>query len=180
MRNFKHFATLTSIILFFAACSSDDDLPEVINDEETITTVKLTLTTVGSGETQTVIWTKDNEETITLDQDSSYEVSIQFLDESDPNDVEDITEEVIEEKDEHFVYFETTTENLTIQSSEEDVIDSNNKAINLITTWQTPAVSSTGIVKAFLIHEPLTKTGEKRDDFGGETDIEVSFDVVVQ
>lgn len=180
MRILKSLILLTGVTLFFSACGSDDNLPEAINEEETITTVKLTFTAVDSTETKTVTWTNDKKEPITLQKDSSYEVTIQFLDESDPNAVDNITEEVIVEKDEHFIYFETTVSDLVIQSAQQDITDSNGDTINIVTTWQSPMASSSGIVTAYLIHEPLTKKGTKRDDFGGETDIEVSFEVIVQ
>ncbi|MFL1894554.1 hypothetical protein ACJRPK_02555 [Aquimarina sp. 2-A2] len=180
MNILKNLILGAGVTLLFSACGSDDDLPEVINEEETITTVKLNFTEAGSSETKTVVWTENKKDAITLKADTNYQVSIQFLDESDPNAVDNITEEVIAEKDEHLVYFNSTVKGLSIKSAANDVIDSNGVAINITTTWQSPVTIESGIVTAFLIHEPLTKVGTERSDFGGETDIEVSFDVKVE
>ncbi|WP_025742144.1 hypothetical protein [Aquimarina pacifica] len=161
------------------SCSDDDDNPDAINEEETITTVLLVVTEEGTTNVDTYTWTESDQDDIVLDADSTYNFKIQFLDQSDPTDVEDITEEVIEEKDEHFVFYETTTSGLTFASASDDTIDSDSVAINISTDWET-GDATTGIIRAYLIHEPTTKTGSSRDDFGGETDIEVDFNVTIQ
>jgi len=169
-----------SIALMFTSCGDDDnDNPEVINEEETITTVKLSVTEAGSATPQVYTWTESTKDDITLNANTTYNFKIQFLDESNPQDVEDITEEVIAEKDEHFVFFQNTAAGLSFQSASDDTIDTNDVAINVSTDWSTTDTGS-GIIRAFLIHEPTSKTGTARDDFGGETDIEVDFDVTIQ
>ncbi|WP_378179914.1 type 1 periplasmic binding fold superfamily protein [Aquimarina sp. SS2-1] len=173
---------LTALFLFaiaFTACSSDDDNPLVINEEETITTVRLTVLESGMSTPEIYTWTESSQDDITLSANSSYNFKIEFLDESDPNDVEDITAEVIDERDEHFVYYETTVNGLSFTNASDDTIDSNNTGINISTDWSSTD-AATGIIRAFLIHEPTTKTGDSRDDFGGETDVEVSFNITVQ
>ncbi len=167
------------IVSIFASCSDDDDNPVVINEEETITTVKLSVTESGSTTTQEYEWTESSKDDIVLKANTSYNIKIQFLDESNPNDVEDITEEVIAEKDEHFVFYQTTVSGLTFDNASDDTIDTNNVAINISTDWSS-GDAATGVIRAFLIHEPTSKTGDSRDDFGGETDIEVDFDVTVE
>ena len=102
-----------------------------------------------------------------------------FYDASDASEVDNITEEVIEEADEHFVFIETAGANLTIASSSTDITDSNSVGINLRTVWTTSA-ASTGTARVYLIHEPNTKSGSSRNDFGGETDVEVNFPVTIQ
>ncbi|MFD2563439.1 type 1 periplasmic binding fold superfamily protein [Aquimarina rubra] len=173
---------LTALFLFaigLTACSSDDDNPQVINEEETITTVRLTVLEDGATTPEVYTWTESSQDAISLSADTTYNFKIEFLDASDPNDVEDITEEVIAEKDEHFVFYETTVSGLTFTSASDDTIDSDNIGINISTDWSSSGTTA-GIVRAFLIHEPTSKTGDSRDDFGGETDIEVTFDVAVQ
>lgn len=173
---------LTALFLFaitLTACSSDDDNPTVINEEETITTVRLTVLESGATTPEVYIWTESNQDAITLSANAEYNFKIEFLDESNPSDVENITEEVIAEKDEHFVFYETTVNGLSFVNASDDTIDSDNIGINISTDWSSTD-AATGIVRAFLIHEPTTKTGDSRDDFGGETDIEVSFDVTIQ
>ena len=109
-----------------------------------------------------------------------YTASIYFYDASDPTDVEDITEEVIEEVDEHFVLWEIAgLSDITITSASTDYSGSDGIPINLITEWGTGGAES-GNIKVTLIHEPTTKSGTSRASFGGETDIELTFPTTVQ
>ncbi len=177
--NPKQLWLLLFTLVALVSCSDDDDNPEEVLEQEVITTVVLTVTEMGTTNSTEYTWTEDSQDDVTLDADAMYTFDLQFLDESDPEDVEDITEEVIELADEHFVFYETTVSGLTFDSAAGDTIDSNDIGINLSTDWET-GDAGTGIVRAFLIHEPTTKTGTSRDDFGGETDIEVDFNVTVQ
>ena len=175
-----HLFLAVSVGVILASCKNDDDAaPEVINEEETITTVKLTVTESGTTTSQEYTWKDGSGEDITLEANKTYNASIEFLDESNPSDVEDITEEVIEEKDEHFVFFQTTAGGVTISSASDDIKDSDQTGINIKTDWATTDAGK-GTIKAILILEPTTKTGNSRADFGGETDIEVDFNVTIQ
>lgn len=169
---------LLAFLFVFTSCKKDD--PEEINEEEEINQVILSVFETGTTQQQTYTWNEgETTPTITLNADSSYQVSISFYDASNPADVENITEEVIEEADEHFVFIETAGANLTIASSSTDVSGSDSVGINLRTVWTTAAASS-GTARVYLIHEPNTKTGSSRSDFGGETDVEVNFPVTIQ
>lgn len=168
-----------SFLFILSACSSDDD-PEPVNDEEEINRVTLTVT--GGGNTQTLTWNEGDSDypSVNLSANTSYQVAISFFDASDPTEVENITEEVIEEADEHHVFFAVAgIDGLTIASRSGDTIDSDGNPVNLQTTWTTTS-SGSGTVRATLIHEPQTKTGTTRNDFGGETDVELDYPVSIQ
>ena len=93
---------------------------------------------------------------------------------------EDITPEIIEEADVHHVFFEMVgLSNVTIVSASGDTKDTNGFGLNLKTTWTTGAEES-GEVKVYLIHEPITKDGDTRTDFGGEDDVIADFEVHVE
>jgi hypothetical protein len=87
--------------------SCEKETPEIVEEQELITTVELQFQASGEAP-KTIRWEVDqtNAPTVTLNANTAYEVAIAFLDESDPADVEDITEEVREEADEHQVFFE--------------------------------------------------------------------------
>tara|TARA_B100000900_G_scaffold396541_1_gene395933 strand:- start:85 stop:723 length:639 start_codon:yes stop_codon:yes gene_type:complete len=92
---------------------------------------------------------------------------------------EDITPEIIEEKNVHHVFFEMVgLSNVTIVSASDDTKDVNGFGLNLKTTWTTGAEEK-GEVKVFLIHEPGTKDGNTRAEFGGEDDVIADFEVHV-
>ena len=102
------FALLITL-LTFSAC--DDDEGVDITEQELITTVTMTLTpeptnvaipfsvrdTDGPGGNAPTV------DTLQLTANLTYTFSLEFLDESDANDVEDITAEVRTESDEHLV-----------------------------------------------------------------------------
>ena len=91
-----------------------------------------------------------------------------------------ITPEIIEQADVHHVFFEMVDlSNVTIVSASDDTQDANRFGINLKTTWTTGAEES-GEVQVYLIHEPDTKDGDTRAEFGGEDDVIADFEVHVE
>jgi hypothetical protein len=107
-------------------------------------------------------------------------VEITVADES-KTPAEDITEEILEEADEHQFFFRVT-EGITLTFSYEDQ-DKNGNPLGLKTKMIT-SQPSLGTLRVTLRHEPnKTATGVAMgmiDNAGGETDIEVDFDFVVQ
>ena len=169
-----------SFLFITTSCSKDD--PDEINEEEEINRVTLQITPAG-GTAQTYTWNEGgtSNTSIALAPNTTYQVSVSFYDASDADDIENITEEVIEEADEHQVFFEKVDlgDNLVITSGSGDTRDGDGNPVLLRTQWTTLAASS-GTVRVFLIHEPTTKTGTTRNNFGGETDVEVDFSVTIE
>lgn len=165
-----------AIALLFVQCKKDD--PQEINEEETINRVVLTLT--DSNGSNSFTWNEGSAiPTLALSADTVYQASIFFYDASNPNDIEDITAEVIEEADEHLVFFEVASANVSIASASNDVTDSSGAATNLKTVW-TVGAAGAGTVRTYLIHEPTAKTGATRTDLGGSADVELSFPVTIE
>ena len=162
---------------------SDDDTPQIINAEELITTVILTLTPQ-SGE-QVVLTTQDldgdgpdepvSKVSGSFAENTQYQGVVAFLNETE-TPAEDITEEVIEEADEHQVFY-TISEGLNIQTAYEDQ-DSQGNALGVQITLST-GVASQGSLTVTLRHEPV-KPNTGIDSAGGETDVATSFDVIVE
>ena len=92
--------------------------------------------------------------------------------------MEDITEEVIEEADEHQVFYDFSDVSISYSSGTNDTIDSDGNPVYLNSLW-TASSSGSGIVQAFLIHEPTSKTGTSRDSFGGETDVAIDIPITI-
>ena len=112
MKIFKY--ALLAIPFLYFSCDDDDDTPEPIIEEEVITTMTVTLVNHQNGNDVVTMQTQDldgdgpNEPVVTvsgpLSAGTSYSGSIQWLNEmEDP--AEDITEEILEEDDEHQVFF---------------------------------------------------------------------------
>jgi len=180
MKNISFYALLSIAMI---GCSDDDTAPEVINDEELITTVILTLTQE-SGD-QVVLTTvdldgdgPDEPETTVVGnfaENTQYTGAVQFLNETE-DPAEDITEEVIEEADEHQVFY-TISEGLNITTTYVD-FDSNDNPLGVNITLETGEASS-GSLTVTLRHEPV-KPNDGLESAGGETDIATSFDVTIE
>jgi len=180
MKTSAFYALLTLAVL---GCSDDDTPPEIINEDELITTVILTLTP-DSGD-QVVLTTidldgdgLDEPETTVVgifSENTIYDGTVAFLDESG-EEVEDITQEVIEEADEHQVFY-TVGEGLNITTTYLD-FDSNGNPLGVSITLETGEASS-GSLTVTLRHEPV-KPNDGLESAGGETDISTSFEVSIQ
>jgi|TARA_X000000950_G_scaffold281484_1_gene378188 secreted trypsin-like serine protease len=189
-----------TLFLLILSCSKDDPVP--IHEEEAFTLVTLELTKVGSTETITYNFEveghdhgheeEEEEEDdhddhegehteIELEPNSSYNVSISFYNDEDQNNIENLTSEVIEEADEHQVFYDITNEltGFSIVSAADDTFDSSGNPLFIKTTWTTTGETS-GDVVGYLFHEPTSKTGTTRSDFGGAIDIEIEFEVHIE
>ncbi len=175
----KRYSFLIIAFVGLISCTKDDD-PVIINEEEVITTVNLIFTDKSDNSVQTFTWEKDGDkDDIAITNDKTYNVKVQFLNRSNPNNVENITDEVIEEKDDHFVFYAPTVKGLSIAAATDDILDSNNIGINISSDW-TFTKSSNGEIILYLIHKPISKKGVVRDEFGGDTDVQVGFKVVIK
>lgn len=99
----------------FAACDDDPTSPGIMNEQELITQVELTLTPVGGGAAIVTSITdpdglgplppQGQVNPVSLVPGTTYDGSVRFLDASDPANVEDITVEVRTEDEEHRVFY---------------------------------------------------------------------------
>ena len=183
MKTMKTGAFYALLTLAMLGCSDDDTTPEIINEDELITTVILTLTP-DSGD-QVVLTTIDldgdgPDEPVTtvvgsFSENTQYQGAVQFLNETE-DPAEDITQEVIEEADEHQVFY-TVGEGLNITTTYLDS-DSNGNPLGVSITLETGEASS-GSLTVTLRHEPV-KPNDGLESAGGETDISTSFEVSIQ
>lgn len=183
MKNLYFLATVFFTILL-ASCSKDNETPEAVNEEELITTLKVTLVPVSDGDT-IVLTTRDldgdgpNEPEITVSSNLvagvSYNGSIELLDET-KSPADNITEEVEEEADEHqFFYTVGSGLDVTVTATN---LDSNGNFLG--TEFELTAnTASSGSLTFTLRHEP-TKPNEGLSSAGGETDIAATFSIIVE
>ena len=172
-----------SLVVFFASC--DDDDPIIDNEEEVITRLVWTLTpddaanetvtysfvdTDGDGGNDPVV-----SSTGTLVANASYAGSVTFA-----NEDEQITPEVMEEDDEHQVFYVVDgTLNLTPAY---DDMDGDGNPLGLQTTVTT-GDASFGNFTIILRHEPMKDAAATIGNpaaAGGETDIEVTFGTAIK
>ena len=174
---------LLASTLIFASCSDDDDnTPEPVNEEEVITTLTVTLE---SGSDTVVMQYQDldgdgpDAATVTvsgsLNANTVYDGSIVLLNETE-SPAENITEEVEEEDDEH-QFFYTAGSGLDVGTSYAN-FDGDGNPLGTQFILDTGMPSSGGLTFT-LRHEP-NKPNTGLENAGGETDIEVTFDVTVE
>jgi len=176
---------LLAFTLVFTACDKDD--PEVVNEEELITTLSYTLTPSRGG-TPIVLSFVDldgdggNAPVITggtLSANQTYSGTLDLLNESE-SPAESIAEEVAEEDDEHQFFFASTIEGLSVAYDDQD---GDGNPLGLQTTLTTGGAGS-GTLTVVLRHEPNKSAAGVAEggieNAGGETDIEVSFPIDVQ
>jgi len=173
-------------VAVISSCKKDKDVV-IPNEEELITTVNYTLTPVGGG-TEVTMTFKDldgdggNDPVITggtLAANTTYNGTLELLNETE-SPAEDITEEIEEEDADHQFFFSTTVSDLSVAYADQD--DDGNP-VGLETTVTTLGVSS-GSMTIILRHEPNKSgtgvAGGAITNAGGETDIELTFNVDVQ
>lgn len=177
------FVILSSVILV----SCDKDTPEIPLEPEVITTLNYTLTPTGGGSSITLSFRDldgdgGNAPVIeggVLAANQTYEGSLELLNETEAP-IEDITEEIEEEDEEHQFFFQTNLSDLTITYNDQD---SMGNPVGLSSTLTTGDAAS-GTLTIILRHKPMKSAdGVSSGDITnaqGETDIQVIFPIDVQ
>lgn len=179
------FLFIFGLSIAFLSCNNDDD-PDIPEEEEVITTLSYTLTS-SNGDAVTMSFRDldgdgGDAPTIiggTLSANTTYVGLLSLLNESE-TPAENVNEEIEEEDEEHQFFFSSTVPELSVTYGD---MDEDGNPLGLVSTVTTGAAGS-GTLTVILRHEP-DKNAEgvpsgNISNAGGETDIEVSFDVTVQ
>lgn len=187
MKTLKILSILFINVLLFTSCS-DDDIPEVVNEEEVITTLTATLTPVGTGSAVTLqIRDLDGDGPGmpvitggTLEANTFYNANLVLLNETE-SPAESINVEIEAEDDEHQFFYQVSNNLATFDYSD---ADGNGNPIGLSFTVTTSSTTGTGSLTITLRHEPNKSASGVSDgditNAGGETDIEAVFPITVQ
>ncbi len=186
MNTFKNLFFFVLVAGFFTFTSCGDDDVEVPNEEEVITTLNFILTSAAGDAVTMKFLDLDgdggNDPVITngtLKANTAYTGAVTLLNEAE-SPAENITEEVQEEDAEHQFFYSTSLSDLTVVYTD---MDADGNPVGLSTTVTTGA-AGTGTLKVTLKHEPAKSaegvSGGDITNAGGETDIEVVFDVTVE
>lgn len=176
---------LLATAFILTSCGKDD--PTIPDEPELITSLNYTLTPVGGGTAITLSF-KDldgdggTDPTIiggTLAANQNYTGTLELLNEAE-SPVENITQEIMDEAEEHQFFFQSDISTLTITYNDQDA---NGNPIGLSSNLSTNT-GGTGTITIILRHEPAkSASGVSEGDItnaGGETDIEVTFPIDVQ
>jgi len=164
------------LTIFIYSCSKDD--PDGINEQEYISNVVFNITSA-DGISQTIDWdiSETNMQTINLKTNSDYNVGLSFENRSDPTDIEDVTIEIIDEADEHQVFFEFADVSVDVTSADNDT-KVGSRGVLLKSVWNASS-SGSGIVRVYLIHQPTNFNATNREAFGGFNDVSIDIPVTV-
>ncbi|MDB4297783.1 type 1 periplasmic binding fold superfamily protein [Flavobacteriaceae bacterium] len=192
-------AAILSVITLFS-CSKDDDTPEIINEEEVISKVVLTLTNNADLEDIVTYTYEDHdgvggeapETTVSgpLSLNSTYKGSIEFHgahehegeehEGEEEEEAEDITSDIKDEGKEHEVFYTFSDDNsgITVTKKSEDDKDINDNPIGLKPEFKTTNAINTTLTVT-LIHLPI-KPNTGLESAGGSTDVKTDFNITVQ
>ena len=173
-------------LLALQSCKKDDN--EVsspappANESEVITTLRITFTdSANTADVRTAEFRDpdgpggmayDRFDTIRLDSNCTYFATILLLNET-ASPVDTISNEVLEEADDHLFCFTPSGSSASVTVTDRD---GNNLPIGLQSTWITTSAGS-GTMNVTLHHQPGIKNG---DCALGETDVEVLFVVEIE
>ncbi len=189
---------LTLAGLVFTGCKKDDeDAPEPENELEVITDVTLVFTNTENSDDVVKASAKDPDgagidelvinDTINLDTSKTYKLTFEIFSNLEAPG-EDIGEEILEEADEHQIFFAFTDNSYASPSGDGNVgdgkgndqvnyidKDGNQNNLGLETEWTTPnTVTDGGKFRVILKHQPDIKTSSS-DSEDGDTDCDVEF-----
>ena len=154
--------------------------PQPTNEAEVITTVKIELKDTLTGQYLNYFFRDLDAEggnapsqwdTIRLADSSFYNATLKFLNESNPNAVVDITQEIFTEKANHIICLIPDLANVAIKRTDTD----GTYEIGIFSTWKTGGVSN-GDITITLKHQPGVKNGGCTP---GETDVEVKCPAII-
>lgn len=185
MKTKKLFALILMVFAFYSC--KKEATPET-NDEEIITTMKLTFTPIGGGSSFSYQYDDADgpggnapiQDEIVLLSSTSYTVSLQLLNKT-TNPATDITTEIQAESDAHRFYYEPSAgSNITVSQLDNDT---NGVPLGVNGTWAAGSASN-GTLKITLRHYPGTPPGKETADpvnsAKSATDVEVVFNTRVQ
>jgi Trk K+ transport system NAD-binding subunit len=176
----------------------DPEAPPCENEEEIITDVTLTFTPTEGGDPVVATASDPDGEgpldlmingPIDLLESTDYDLSIKV---ENKLEGEDITEEIMEEDDEHMFFFSWTDEVFTSPAGDGNIdnrddpvnyndFDENSLPVGLSTSWTTECVEEnvSGKFRLVLKHQPDIKSATSTAEDGG-TDLDLEWDINVE
>jgi hypothetical protein len=185
MKNFFISINLLAIMTLSTGCSKI--LGNKNDEQENITTLRFIAVDVtsGVGAIDTFEFSDPDGpggnnpirfDTILLQAGKKYTVGLQVLDES-KTPVVDLSPEIVNEGDEHQFFYVSNISGFNVNYSDKD---SKGNPIGLNTEWNIPNTGVSGNLQIILKHQPRSKAAAPGNINAGETDVDVTFPVIIQ
>lgn len=165
------------LLLVLVGCRLE--VPEDVFEHEEINKAQLSVTnsTTGAIQTVTILNNGMADRELVLENGASYNVNLRFYG-NHGGEIEDMTPEVIEEKDEHFLTYAFSGVAVFVTRSVGDPVRTDGKKLGLNTEWKVQSVPQPGAFAEIKLNHSASEvkdTGaggdQKGETTGGETDV---------
>lgn len=169
---------LASGLLAITLFSCRDTTPHIedTHDHDEVNKIVLTVTENGTNNTQTITYQTGSgaDRALSLASGKTYTSSVEFFGTHDGKE-ENMTEDIIEEKDEHFITYSFAGVSINVTRTSEDTERTDKNKLGLKTQWTvTSTPSSTSKVVVGLVHGAKSVNATANNGGGavegGETD----------
>ncbi|WBV61655.1 hypothetical protein PFY12_05905 [Chryseobacterium camelliae] len=183
----KKFINIT-LVLFAAflvfSCRNDNDIPEDIHEHDEIGKVVLKLTNKADA---TDVQTLDiiggaAAGHLHVHAGDTYLAELDF--QIAHGDHYDSSDEIIEERDQHFIVYNPADADIVVLRGANDVVRTDGNKLGLKTEWTINSVQSIGKMNIKLIHGPVSvnqnypsASNQLGQTVGGESDVDITVDV---
>lgn len=197
----KKYGLLAVLLIVVVGISCDNDDPEEENEVEVITNVTLVFTNTNNANdvVQARAVDPDGEgvqelqilDEITLTSGATYTLTFIITNALDPNDPEDVGAEILDEDDEHQLFFSFTDGAFTSPTGNGNIDvrndpinyndqDENGNPVGLSTNWTAGAALQGGSFRALLKHQPDGQKTATSSSNIGDTDFNLPFVLNIQ
>ncbi|ACU07140.1 hypothetical protein FIC_00685 [Flavobacteriaceae bacterium 3519-10] len=177
------FIVLVATLLF--SCRNNDDIPQDIHEHEEIEKLVVTVANVNTpADKQTVNYiggVADGK--FFLLAGETYSVALDFQVRHDDH-YHSVNDEIIEERDEHFVTYEFAGSDIAVRRAADDVVRTDGNKIGLRTEWTVNSVTGQGNAAIKLVHGSTSvqqnfpsELNQQGKTTGGETDVNANIGI---
>ena len=185
MKHLFKIALYLFVAVFISSCRNTDDIPEDIHEHEEIE--KLVVTAINKNDAtdiQIINYIGGvADRSLNLKTGGVYAVKLDFQVRHD-NHYHSVNEEIIEERDEHFITYEFADSDVLVKRTAEDIVRTDGKKLGLNTEFKVNSVSPTGAVVIKLVHAAAvvddnfpSAANQLGKTSGGETDVNAKINL---
>lgn len=185
MKNLFNITLLFLLAILSFSCRNANDIPQDIHEHEEIEKLIVTVTNKNSpGDKQTITYLGGVSDTqLHLLAGETYFVNLDFQVKHDDH-YHSVNEEIIEEKDKHFITFDFAGSDISVLRSATDPSRTDGNKLGLETEWNVISAAANGKVNIKLVHLPATieqnfpsAANQHGRTTGGETDVNALINI---